>query len=93
MPILITLENGEDETVSIEIKYESPEAGSQEGTTVQLKVLTFRTRNLFMETRKFSGFQRKYTCRWKRFFWWTTSMYPDLQCTFVTGGLYVEFSN
>jgi hypothetical protein len=33
LPILITLENGEDETVMIEIRYESPEAASQEGTT------------------------------------------------------------
>ena len=87
------LENGEDETVNIEIQYESPEAASREGTTVQLKALTFRTRNLFMETRKSSRLHRKYTCCWKPFFRWATSMYPDIQCTFITGGLHVEFSN
>ena len=93
LPILITLENGEDETVMIEIRYESPEAASQEGTIGQSKALTFRARHLFMETRKFSGFQYKYTCCWKRIFRWTTSVCTDLQCTFVTNRLYIEFSH
>jgi hypothetical protein len=89
----MTLENGEDETVMIEIQYESPEAGNHEGTFGQSKTLTFRTRNLFMETRKFSGFRHKYPYCWKRVFRWTASMYTDVQCTIITDGLHVEFSH